>query len=536
MGVSMHRSRRNGRAVVRGWLVPVLWLLGAAGVLAPAPGWAQLEPLYFTVEPDEVVQGECYTIDVETPNITLDVQYSFNGGSTETLYGWPRIGPYGTAEVCTSSSTPTGTYQFQAARNANYGGEWLDTDASVTVTAAPPPPPNFTIGATPTSRTVVAGGSTTYTVSVNPLNGFNAAVSLSASGWPSSERSFSSPSLASPYTASSTLTLTVPAGTTPGTRTVTVTGTSGNLSDTDTVTLTVVPPPDFTITATPASRTVVEGGSTTYTVSVNPLNGFTAAVSLSASGWPSSERSFSSPSLASPYTASSTLTLTVPAGTTPGTRTVTVTGTSGTLSHTDTVTLTVVPPPDFTIGATPASRTVVAGGSTTYAVSVNPLNGFNAAVSLSTSGWPSSERSFSSTPLTSPYTASSTLTLSVPAGTPAGTRTVTVTGTSGNLSDSDTVTLTVVPPPNFTIGATPASRTVVAGGSTTYAVSVNPLNGFNAAVSLSASGWPSSERSFSSPSLAHVYRAPWKGALISGCEPHPTTVASVGSSHGGLRR
>ncbi len=36
--------------------------------------------------------------------------------------------------------------------------------------------------------------------------------------------------------------------------------------------------------------------------------------------------------------------------------------------------------------------------------------------------------------------------------------------------------------------------------------------------------------------LTHVYRAPWKGALISGCEPHPTTVASVGSSHGGLRR
>ncbi len=36
--------------------------------------------------------------------------------------------------------------------------------------------------------------------------------------------------------------------------------------------------------------------------------------------------------------------------------------------------------------------------------------------------------------------------------------------------------------------------------------------------------------------LARLSRAPWKGALISGCEPHPTTVASVGSSHGGLRR
>ena len=606
MGSSMHRSRRNGRAGVRGWLVPVLCLLGAAGVVAPAPGWAQTPPEYLSVESFEVAQGECYLIDVGTPYITLDIQYSFNGGPTQTVYGWPSIGPDGTATICTSSSTAPGEYAYSAARNT-WGGDWVYGGDSVWVTAfeitaspgsqsveqggsvdytvsvnplygfysdvslrvgsilpsgvtasfsstsltlpytaastltltasagaslgtvtvyitgsggvsrnaavtltvtrpvPPPPPPDFTIGATPASRTVVAGGSTIYEVSVTALHGFNGAVSLSATGWPSAETSFSSTPLTSPYTASSTLTLNVPAGTPAGTRTVTVTGTSGNLSDSDTVTLTVVPPPDFTIGATPASRTVVAGGSTTYEVSVTALHGFNGAVSLSATGWPSAETSFDSTPLTSPYTASSTLTLNVPAGTTPGTSTVTVTGTSGNLSDTDTVTLTVE---DFTLEATPESQTVQPGQSATYTVSVGSLNGFNEGVTLGASGWPAGQTSFDTRSLSGPYPATATLTLNVPTGTAAGTTTVRVTGSGSGLSHYDDVTLTVVPPePPLTITAAPASRTVVAGGSTTYTVSVNPPNGFNAAVSLSASGWPSSETSFSSTSLTSPYIA-----------------------------
>ena len=632
MGSSMHRSRRNGRAGVRGWLVPVLCLLGAAGVVAPAPGWAQTPPEYLSVESFEVAQGECYLIDVGTPYITLDIQYSFNGGPTETVYGWPSIGPDGTATICTSSSTAPGEYAYSAARNT-WGGDWVYGGDSVWVTAfeitaspgsqsveqggsvdytvsvnplygfysdvslrvgsilpsgvtasfsstsltlpytaastltltasagaslgtvtvyitgsggvsrnaavtltvtrpvPPPPPPDFTIGATPASRTVVAGGSTIYEVSVTALHGFNGAVSLSATGWPSAETSFSSTPLTSPYTASSTLTLNVPAGTPAGTRTVTVTGTSGNLSDSDTVTLTVVPPPDFTIGATPASRTVVAGGSTIYEVSVTALHGFNGAVSLSATGWPSAETSFSSTPLTSPYTASSTLTLNVPAGTPAGTRTVTVTGTSGNLSDSDTVTLTVVPPPDFTIGATPASRTVVAGGSTTYEVSVTALHGFNGAVSLSATGWPSAETSFDSTPLTSPYTASSTLTLNVPAGTTPGTSTVTVTGTSGNLSDTDTVTLTVE---DFTLEATPESQTVQPGQSATYTVSVGSLNGFNEGVTLGASGWPAGQTSFDTRSLSGPYPATATLTLNvpTGTAAGTTTVRVTGSGSG----
>src|SRR4029077_11198208 len=46
------------------------------------------------------------------------------------------------------------------------------------------------------------------------------------------------------------------------------------------------PPSDFTIAASPASRTVTQGSSTSYTVTIGAVNGFVGPVSLSASGLP----------------------------------------------------------------------------------------------------------------------------------------------------------------------------------------------------------------------------------------------------------
>src|SRR5262249_51534696 len=46
--------------------------------------------------------------------------------------------------------------------------------------------------------------------------------------------------------------------------------------------------PDFTLGASPTSQTVVQGNSTTYTVTISPRNGFTGQVSLSVGGPPSS--------------------------------------------------------------------------------------------------------------------------------------------------------------------------------------------------------------------------------------------------------
>src|SRR6202030_2779759 len=44
--------------------------------------------------------------------------------------------------------------------------------------------------------------------------------------------------------------------------------------------------PDFAISASPTSQTVMAGGSTTYNVAIAALGGFTGTVTLSASGLP----------------------------------------------------------------------------------------------------------------------------------------------------------------------------------------------------------------------------------------------------------
>jgi len=100
------------------------------------------------------------------------------------------------------------------------------------------------------------------------------------------------------------------------------------------------PVPDFTLSATPAAQSVIQGGSTSYTVSAGALNGFTGAVSLSATGLPTGASPAFSPASIAPG-ASSTLTITTATTTPTGNPTITITGTNGTLTHSATVTLTV---------------------------------------------------------------------------------------------------------------------------------------------------------------------------------------------------
>lgn len=199
---------------------------------------------------------------------------------------------------------------------------------------------------------------------------------------------------------------------------------------------------DFGLSATPGSQSVLQGGSTSYTVSVSALNGFAGTVSLAASGGPSGTSFGFNPGQVT-GSGSSTLSVTVPSTATPGTYTVTVTGTSGGLSHSTTVTLVVSSlTADFSISAAPSSQTVSRGSSTTYTVTVNPLNGFAGTVNFSVSGLPShTSASFSPTSVTG--SGSSTLTVKTRGNTRTGTFTLTIKGTSGSLVHSTTATLVV---------------------------------------------------------------------------------------------
>jgi hypothetical protein len=198
---------------------------------------------------------------------------------------------------------------------------------------------------------------------------------------------------------------------------------------------------DFSLTASPASQSVVAGTNTSYSVTITPTNGFNAAVSLSVGGLPSGANGTFSPN--NQVMTSSTLSVTTTTGTTPGSYPLTITGTSGTLTHTTSVTLTVTgppPPPDFSLSASPSSQTVKHGAGTTYTVTITPSNGFTGTVTLSVSGLPS-RASAGFNP--DPATTSSTLTVSTSRRTPAGSYPLVITGVSGSLTHTTTVMLVV---------------------------------------------------------------------------------------------
>jgi subtilase family serine protease len=296
------------------------------------------------------------------------------------------------------------------------------------------PQPSFTLSASPTTLTIVQGSFGSTTVAINPLNGFNANVTLSTSGLPSGVTpTFST----NPATSSSSLTLTASNSATTGTFTVTVTGTSGALTSKITLTIIVNPAGDYTLSASANSLSIAQGSKANSTITVNPLSGFTGSVSLSASGLPAGVTAAFSPTST---TTTSTLTLTASNTATLENVTLTVTGTSGALSHTTTLSLTVTAGPNFALSASPNSLSLARGSHVTSTITVTPQNGFASGVSLSISGLPHGV-----TASFNPASTATTSTLSLSANSKAttGTSTITIHGASATLTRTTAITLTV---------------------------------------------------------------------------------------------
>jgi hypothetical protein len=385
--------------------------------------------------------------------------------------------------------------------------------------------PDFSLGGSATSLTTTQGSTSgADTITVTPKNGFTGNVTLSTSTLPSGvSGTFST----NPATTTSSLTFTASSAAATGTSTLTITGTSGSLTHTTTVSLTVNAAPDFSLSASPNSVSITQGGTGAGTVTVAPQNGFTGSVSLSASGLPSGVTASFSPTSA---TTTSALTLAASSSATTGTAAVTITGTSGGLTHTTTISLTVnaASVPNFGLSASPSSVTFMQGSSGTSTVTVTPQNGFSSSVSLSASGLPSGvTASFSPASATT----TSTLTLSASSSAATGPTTVTITGTSGSLSHTTTVNLTInaAPVPDFSLSASPGSMMFMQGASGTSTVTVTPQNGFSSSVSLSASGLPSGVTASFSPTSA-TSTSTLTLTASSSAATGPTTVTITGTS------
>ena len=259
--------------------------------------------------------------------------------------------------------------------------------------------------------------------------------------------------------------------------------------------------PDFTVAVSPSSASTAPGGTVSYAVSVAAVNGFAADVSLSLAGLSGSQATWSfSPAVVQGGSGTAQLTVTTSATVLPGTYPLTITGSSGPTARGATATLVVPAPPDFSLGASPSSRSVVAGSGATYTVGVASVNGFAGNVTLSLSGLPAGVGSAAFTPAVVAGAGSSQLEIITQATATAGTYPLTVMGSSGSLVHSALVTLVVNPAPDFGLSLSPSSRTVLRGGTTTYTLSVSSIGGFAGTVSLSVSGLPSGATASFTPS------------------------------------
>jgi len=306
--------------------------------------------LGYTASSSSVNPSVRYTGRLATdPASTMEAEVTAAAGTGSQTTGLSRWGDYSAMQVdpvddCTFWYT-------QEYMKANGTFNWNTRIANFKFPTCGSSTPDFTVAAAPSSVTVTQGGNGTSTITVTSLNGFNSATSLTATGLPSGVTAVFSPNPVTPPAngnVTSLLTLTASATATTGTATVTITGTSGTTTHTTTISLTVNPTatPDFTISNSPSSLTIVQGTNGTSTVTITSVNSFNSATSLAASGLPTGVTAAFSPNPVTPPangSVTSTLTLTASATATTGTSTITITGTSGTLTHSTTMSLTVNP-------------------------------------------------------------------------------------------------------------------------------------------------------------------------------------------------
>ncbi|MEQ1949260.1 MAG: hypothetical protein ABL995_18855 [Bryobacteraceae bacterium] len=302
--------------------------------------------------------------------------------------------------------------------------------------------PDFTVSVSPSSQTVNQGSTATYNVTVNPTNGFNSSVALTVTGTlPPGAVPVFSPSSTS---GSSVLTITTTAATPAGTYPLTLNGTYNGVTRTAALTL-VVTKPDFGLSISPGTQSVVRGSATPakYTITVNPLNGFSGTVNLAVTSpvsLPTGVTVTTTPGApGTPGTVSFATTSATPVGNI----NFTVTGTAGALVHTIAGTLTVTSAGTFTVSLSPTRLTVRRGRTGSYTITLAASGGFSSNVAVSVSGLPSRVTASIAPSSVAGGNGTATLTLSVASNATTGSRTITVTGTGGGVTKTATATLTI---------------------------------------------------------------------------------------------
>lgn len=392
-----------------------------------------------------------------TAGVTVTRGGSFTGSVTLAAEGMPTgvTASFSATSLAAGVTTATLTVQIGGTVAAgNYpitvratGSGVSAATAQLTLVVTAATTPGFSLTATPTALSVVAGAQGTSTLTIARSGGFTGNVQLAAEGAPTGvTTSFS----VAPVTGtSSTLTLAVGAATAPGTYPITVRGTGTGVTErTATVTLTVTataPTPTLTVASAVSTVSVAQSqSSAAIALTLTRGGGLTGDATMALEGAPTGVTGAFTPNPATGTT--SQLVLSVGAAVAPGTYPLTVRGTVGTTSGTATISLTVTAAAagNFSLALAPTSATVTAGGITSPVVSITRTGGFAGTVNLTATGAPAGVSvSFAPAAATG---AQATMTVSTTAGATPGTYLITVRGNATGIAEQTvSFTLTVQP-------------------------------------------------------------------------------------------
>ncbi len=343
--------------------------------------------------------------------------------------------------------------------------------------------PDYVLFATPSSRNIVFGESTTYAVGMSPLGNFNQPIQLELIAPTVAGITYSLSSTTLQPNATVRLTVNAAANATSALIAIGLGSSTGATSHLTIVNLDVSA---FELMVSPEIQTIAKGQSATFTLNSRTV-AFTTPATLSASPPGSSgiTVNFAAPMLVPGQ--STTFTATSSSTTSLATHSISITAQAGQIREFATARLR-VSDPDFELAITPATQRVGPGDTATVMVQVNPLLGFTQPVNLSAAVTPNNGNLTASLASgTVNPGGSATLTLRAAQAAPQNsTYTVTVTGTSGSLSHTATVQVTIVGP-DFSLAFNPASVTGARGTTVKGRLEINRVGGFTGDVTITPS-------------------------------------------------
>jgi hypothetical protein len=284
-----------------------------------------------------------------------------------------------------------------------------------------------------------------------------------------------------------------------------ISGTEYSASTTFSIIVAAAPsqPKDILFAASPASLNLVQNSTSTILLRIVPVNGFTGTVNLAISTPPSA--TYASAQLSSSFviidsTNAEEVQATVIATSNIGSTSMTLTASaSGVTDKTVTIPIEVKSsvPSDFSISCNPQAVTIERGTQQTYShVYIIPnISGFIGNVNL-VATCPVSGVTITPSPssvsLNGTEVKTASLIIQIADFVIPQTTQITVTGTSGQVSRTSTLTLTISDTASgFSIIASPSSLTIPQGQSSTTTIYVSKYGTFNKSITISCLNTPS---------------------------------------------